>query len=118
MTQRKKKEKPLYNLWQNTAWMIGNAWKTQKSVLFLCVAVAAGAVGLSLTELFVAPVILQKVETAVPFPELLGAVIGFVLLLMFFSALNVYLGQNAMFGRVEVRLGILPQVNVQCRKEH
>ena len=72
MTQSKKKEKPLYNLWQNTAWMMGNAWKTRKSVLFLCVAVAAGAVALSLTELFVTPAVLQKVETAAPFPELLG----------------------------------------------
>mgnify|MGYP001624037558 FL=1 len=107
MTQSKKKEKPLYNLWQNTAWMMGNAWKTRKSVLFLCVAVAAGAVALSLTELFVTPAVLQKVETAAPFPELLGAVIGFALLLMLVSALNAYLGQNTLFGRIEVRLSII-----------
>lgn len=110
MTEPKKKEKPLYNLWQNTAWMIGNAWKTQKSVLFLCVAVAAGAVALSLTELFVTPVILQKVETAAPFPELLGAVIGFALLLMLVSALNAYLGCNTLFGRVEVRTSIVRMI--------
>ncbi len=107
MTQSKKKEKPLYNLWQNTAWMMGNAWKTRKSVLFLCVAVAAGAVALSLTELFVTPAVLQKVETAAPFPELLGAVIGCALLLMLVSALNAYLGQNTLFGRIEVRLSII-----------
>ena len=107
MTQSKKKEKPLYNLWQNTAWMMGSAWKTRKSVLFLCVAVAAGAVALSLTELFVTPAVLQKVETAAPFPELLGAVIGFALLLMLVSALNAYLGQNTLFGRIEVRLSII-----------
>ena len=76
MTQSKKKEKPLYNLWQNTAWMMGNAWKTRKSVLFLCVAVAAGAVALSLTELFVTPAVLQKVETAAPFPELFPGAFG------------------------------------------
>ena len=110
MTEPKKKEKPLYNLWQNTAWMIGNAWKTQKSVLFLCVAVAAGAVALSLTELFVTPVILQKVETAAPFPELLGAVIGFALLLMLVSALNAYLGGNTLFGRIEVRTSIVRMI--------
>ena len=110
MTQRKKKEKPLYNLWQNTAWMIGNAWKTQKSVLFLCVAAAAGAVALSLTELFVTPVVLKKVETAAPLPELLGAVIGFALLLMLFSALNNYLSANTMYGRVDVRLSIIQMI--------
>ncbi len=110
MTQRKKKEKPLYNLWQNTAWMIGNAWKTRKSVLFLCVAVAAGAVGLSLTELFVTPVVLQKVETAAPLPELLGAVVGFALLLMLFSALNNYLSANTQYGRIDVRLSIIQMI--------
>ena len=110
MTQSKKKEKPLYNLWQNTAWMIGNAWKTRKSVLFLCVAAAAGAVALSLTELFVTPVVLKKVETAAPLPELLGAVIGFALLLMLFSALNNYLSANTMYGRVDVRLSIIQMI--------
>ncbi|MGI5893847.1 MAG: ABC transporter ATP-binding protein [Candidatus Merdivicinus sp.] len=110
MTEPKKKEKPLYNLWQNTAWMIGNAWKTQKSVLFLCVVVAAGGVATRLAELFVAPVILQKVETAAPFPELLGAILGFSLLLMFLSALNAYLEMNTLLGRVEVRMSILQKV--------
>ena len=110
MTQRKKKEKPLYNLWQNTAWMIGNAWKTRKSVLFLCVAAAAGAVALSLTELFVTPVVLQKVETAAPLPELLGAVVGFALLLMLFSALNNYLSANTQYGRIDVRLSIIQMI--------
>lgn len=110
MTQRKKKEKPLYNLWQNTAWMIGNAWKTRKSVLFLCVAAAAGAVALSLTELFVTPVVLKKVETAAPLPELLGAVVGFALLLMLFSALNNYLSANTQYGRIDVRLSIIQMI--------
>ena len=110
MTQSKKKEKPLYNLWQNTAWMIGNAWKTRKSVLFLCVAAAAGAVALSLTELFVTPVVLKKVETAAPLPELLGAVVGFALLLMLFSALNNYLSANTQYGRIDVRLSIIQMI--------
>ena len=113
MTQSKKKEKPLYNLWQNTAWMMGSAWKTRKSVLFLCVAVAAGAVALSLTELFVTPAVLQKVETAAPFPELLGAVIGFALLLMLVSALNAYLGNITSLGRIEVRIALLQQVGLK-----
>ena len=97
MTQSKKKEKPLYNLWQNTAWMI----------------VAAGAVALSLTELFVTPAVLQKVETAAPFPELLGAVIGFALLLMLVSALNAYLGNITSLGRIEVRIALLQQVGLK-----
>ena len=75
--------------------------------------VAAGAVALSLTELFVTPAVLQKVETAAPFPELLGAVIGFALLLMLVSALNAYLGNITSLGRIEVRIALLQQVGLK-----
>ena len=75
-----RKEKPIYNLWQNTGWMIRNAWNIRKSVLFLCIAVAVGGLATSLTELFVAPVILKKVETSAPFSELLWTIVGFALL--------------------------------------
>ncbi len=109
--KQKKKEKPQYNMWQNSGWMIKNAWKERKSVLFLSLAVAAGAVAMSLTELFIAPMVLRKVETSAPLSQLLGTILGFALLLMFLSALNAYLDQNTMFGRMEGRLSILKQVH-------
>ncbi len=110
MSERKKKEKPIYNMWQNTGWMIRNAWNTRKSVLFLCIAVAVGGLATSLTELFVAPVILKKVETSAPFSELLWTIVGFALLLMFLAAFNTYLGANTLFGRIEVRSGIIGMI--------
>ena len=70
--------------------MIKTAWNVRKSVLFLCIATAAIAVATSLTELFVAPVILGKVETAAPLPELLTVIVGFAGLLMLLAALNSY----------------------------
>ena len=109
--KQKKKEKPQYNMWQNSGWMIKNAWKERKSVLFLSLAVAAGAVAMSLTELFIAPMVLRKVETSAPLSQLLGTILGFALLLMFLSALNAYLDQNTRFGRMEGRLSILKQVH-------
>lgn len=109
--KQKKKEKPQYNMWQNSGWMIKNAWKERKSVLFLSLAVAAGAVAMSLTELVIAPMVLRKVETSAPLSQLLGTILGFALLLMFLSALNAYLDQNTMFGRMEGRLSILKQVH-------
>lgn len=56
--------KPRYNLWQNTAFMLREAWHTRKSVIFLCVALAVATAGQSVAELLIAPVILQKVEQA------------------------------------------------------
>ena len=67
--------KPRYNLWQNTAFMLREAWHTRKSVIFLCVALAAATAGQSVAELLIAPVILQKVEQAAALPELLGAIL-------------------------------------------
>lgn len=109
--KQKKKERPQYNMWQNSGWMIKNAWEERKSVLFLSLAVAAGAVAMSLTELFIAPMVLRKVETAAPLSQLLGTILGFALLLMLLSALNAYLDQNTMFGRMEGRLSILKKVH-------
>ena len=35
-----KKEKQQYSIWQNTAYMLKNAWHIEKSVIWLCIAVA------------------------------------------------------------------------------
>lgn len=43
--------KPRYNLWQNTAFMLREAWHTRKSVIFLCVTLAAAMAGQSVAEL-------------------------------------------------------------------
>ena len=67
--------KPRYNLWQNTAFMLREAWHTRKSVIFLCVALAVATAGQSVAELLIAPVILRKVEQAAALPELLGAIL-------------------------------------------
>ena len=67
--------KPRYNLWQNTAFMLREAWRTRKSVIFLCVALAAATAGQSVTELLIAPAILRRVEQAAALPELLAAIL-------------------------------------------
>ena len=41
----KQTQKPTYNMWQNTAFMLGNAWRSYKSVPLLCVGIAASAAG-------------------------------------------------------------------------
>lgn len=65
------KNKPKYNMWQNIGWMIGLAWRGCKSVLVLCLITTALAVGVNITQLFIAPKILEKVEQTVPLSELL-----------------------------------------------
>lgn len=60
----KGKSKQGYSVSRNVRWMIQNAWKNQKSVLWLCLIMATLGVGLNLVQLFIAPEILGKVERA------------------------------------------------------
>ena len=111
-TSNKKQEKrPKYNFPQNCAYMIHEAWTVRKSVLILCVLMALLAVANNLAQLFIAPVILKKVETAVPLPELLSTILLFSGIIILLSALRVYVSQNTLFGRVEIRLDLVLKVS-------
>ena len=72
------KTHPKYNMWQNTAFMLQTAWQTQKSVIVLCLLPALLNVGIQLTELLIAPTILQKVEVHAPLPTLLTTIFCFL----------------------------------------
>ena len=104
------KKKPKYHTWQNTVYMLKNAWHMQKSVLFLCVAVAVTTAAITTTELLIAPVILRHVENRDPLGVLLGSVAVFALLLMTLSALNAYLNENTLFGRISIRTDLVRQI--------
>ena len=100
------KERPRYNLWQNTAYMAGLAWQEQKSVLALCLLQALFFVGLNLVNLFIAPSILGAVEDRVPLEGVLGTIAFFVLVLLVLNILKTWVATNTLFGRIAVRLKI------------
>ena len=105
---KKKKSKPKYNMWQNSAWMIGLAWKLkEKKVLVLCLLSVVCTVVLSLVNLFIAPSILSAIERKAPAGELIVTILVFTGLLMFFSAAQRYISANTMFGRITVRTNLM-----------
>lgn len=106
----KQTSKQHYNVFQNVGWMIGNAWRSCKSVLWMCVLAATLTVGVNLVQLFIAPQILSRVEQQAPLPELLGTIGVFSLALFLVLGLQAYVDQNTIFGRIEVRTGILNQI--------
>ena len=110
----KDKNKPKYNIAQNVWWMLKNAWIFKKRVLFLCLLMAVTEVLYNLTQLYIAPEILGRVEQHVPLVQLLGT-IGFFTLALFLSmGLKDYLRQIAMFPRVDVRSGIIGMIARKC----
>lgn len=105
------KRKPKYNMWQGTGFMVKNAVKSCKSVLFLCVALAVTTAAKSSVELFLAPTILEKVETTAPLSELLFTIAVFSFGLLFLSGLKQYIDTNTQFGRIAVRTSIVVQIS-------
>lgn len=100
---KRERKKPAYNLWQNSAYMVGKAWGTYRSVLFYGLALTTVMVLSNLAQLFIAPVILKKVESAVPLPELLWIIAGFSGVIIILSGLSAYINKNTLFGRVALR---------------
>lgn len=94
-------------MWQNTGFMIGRAWCTYKSVIFLCIPLAFATAGTTVTELLIAPAILQKVETAAPLCELVWTIAVFGTILLVLMGLRGYIDTNTLFGRISVRLSII-----------
>ena len=103
-------KKPKYNMWQNTAYMVKLAWKVCKSVLPMCVACATVAASKTITELFIAPTILAKIEETAPLTELLVAILFFCTVLFILSGLEIYLDGNSLYGRIAVRTDITIQI--------
>ncbi len=102
--EERKKEKPKYNMWQNSCWMIGMAWKIkEKKVLFLCLAQVVIALGLNLVSLFISPAIISAVETQKPLMYLLVTIFVFIGAMMVLNAANSYVNQNTLYGRISLR---------------
>lgn len=102
-----KKERPKYNLWQMSAYMMRMAWKEQKSVLLLSAVLVFVALATNLLELFIVPVILQKIELAVPLGELLTSIALFSVGLMLLASLKEYVSSNTLFGRILIRSQVI-----------
>lgn len=107
----KQKEKPKYNMWQCVCFMVKTAWHSVPSVLWLSITFALLSVGINLAQLFVAPMVLRKVEALAPLGELLGTIGIFSAILLVLNALLGYVDENIMYGRIDVRSEIIHMIN-------
>ena len=105
--EKKEKEKAKYGMWSNSCYMVGHAWRGCRSVLLLIGVMAGLEVTKSLLQLFVVPVILGRIEAAVPLTKLVGTILLFTLGLIVTGALSTYVGQNQLYGRITVRMNII-----------
>lgn len=106
-----KTDKPRYNLFQNSAFMIALAWNQRKSVLWLVLLTAVLAVLTSLVGLLITPTILGAIETSAPLSRLITLILSFVGALMIVNAASAYIRTNTMFGRVEIRTTLVSMIH-------
>ena len=97
------KQKPVYGMASNCAFMVRRAWRDCKGVLSVCAGEIFCGVAASLLELFVVPSILEAVGRGVSAGELVRLIAWFTLGMVLVRALRGYLDANELFGRVKVR---------------
>lgn len=103
-TAKHKRQKPAYSLEQNIAYMLSLAWRQCRSVILFALTMIAVAILLSLTQLFIVPIILGFVEADVSVAELTTIILLFTGALVLLSAAQSYFSSCSQFGRIEVRL--------------
>lgn len=99
-----------YSMGSNVLFMIKEAAGNVPSVLFLVVLQAVVAVGISLLELFVTPVLLSEIQSHSELSKLLFLIGAFVMGILILRALGAYLEMNAQTGRIEIRLGLIARL--------
>ena len=120
MKKNKDKKKPKYNMFQNSWFMINLAWKQkEKKVIFTAILLVLFGVALNLINLYIAPTILDAIETKVSFEQLITTILVFVGALVLTYASNAYVNANILYGRISVRTEIISMLNNKaCRTSY
>ena len=100
------KQKPVYGMASNCAFMIRRAWRDCRGVLSVCAGEIFCGVAASLLELFVVPSILEAVGRGASAGELVRMILWFTVGMVLVHALRGYLDANEIFGRIRVRSGL------------
>ena len=120
MKKNQTKKKPKFNMFQNSWFMIKLAWKQkEKKVIFTGILLILFGVALNLINLYIAPTILDAIETGVSFGELITTILVFVTALILTYAFNEYVMANVLYGRISVRTEIIAMLNNKaCRTSY
>ena len=105
------KDKPKYSIWQCICFMVKTAWSKRRSAIWLSIVFALLSVGINLAQLFIGPLVIQKVEVLASVEELLATIGVFTLILLLFNAARGYVDENILYGRLDVRSEIIHMIN-------
>lgn len=110
--KKTKNSKPKYNMFQNTLYMIKLAWKNkEKKVIILSLLSSVTAVLINIINLTISPTILSNIEHHESLTKILLTIIIFIALLIVTTAVNTYINENTLYGRISVRMEIISLLN-------
>lgn len=106
----KSEEKPKYNIWQNICYMAGLSLKMEKKILLIGIGTTVVSLLLNLTDLFLAPTVLAKIEAMAPLREMLFTLALFILAQLLLSGAKSFLAECAGFYEGTPRAYLFKQV--------
>ncbi len=101
------KIKPKFSMWQSIKYVLCTARKHKKDVITMVFIISFIQVALNLTQLYIAPVILSKVETYAPLTELVTTIAIFTAVMFILSALKKYTLLIEQTGQIHLRTKII-----------
>lgn len=111
------KKKPKYNMFQNSWFMIQTAWKQkEKKVIVTALFLVLFGVAINLINLYIAPTILDAIETHASFKQLIMTILVFIVASILTYGLNAYVNANVLYGRITVRTSIVAMLNRKCSR--
>lgn len=110
MKKKITKEKPKYNIMQNTAYVIKSAWKRDKTVLFVILAQIFLAIAISTIALFLPKTVVKQIIDGVDISALIFTVLGFTAVTTSLSAIKKYFDQTAQPRRTLLRVKICSDI--------
>ncbi len=101
------KEKPKYNLWQNTQYIMKSAWKRDKVVLLVMPVQIVLSIAISLLYLYLPKTVIAEITNMVEVKTLILTIIGFTMGITILSAIERYFNQTAWLRRCGLRMMII-----------
>jgi len=102
-----KKEKPTYSVWQNSAYIIGRAWRLDKIVILTILAQIVVTVAISTVAIFLPAVVVEQILAEVTWQTLVTTVLLFTLATAALQAANNYLTGIERPKRIGMRLKVM-----------
>lgn len=113
--EKKRAEKPKYNMAQNVWFMIKTAWQCkEKKNVFLGLAFVASTVGLNVVNLYASPAVVGALERHASVAELVMTILLVSALIMVLTSACQYIEGNLIFGRITQRLALIGRINYKA----